>query len=127
MVAEAVEMETVETVETVEREVGPRLEVVRAESPDMAELQAEARAAERASGLSALRGVLIGMPIGAVVWMGIVALALAMAGGDWEILPALGMGAAVGVFAGAFLGGWAGVTVKAEELEEAELRIVQHH
>jgi hypothetical protein len=31
------------------------------------------------------------------------------------------MGAVVGVFAGAFLGGWAGVTACAEQLDDAEI------
>jgi hypothetical protein len=98
-----------------------------AETADLAELQAEARAAERDFVYSAMKGVLIGMPVGALIWMGMVALAISLADVSWEVLPALGMGAAVGVFAGAFLGGWVGVTAKAEHLEEAELRIVRRH
>ena len=106
----------------------PRLSIVALpEAADGEQLQADARAAEVKLARSALLGILIGMPVCAVIWVGIVALGLGMAGGSWDVLPALAMGAAVGVFAGAFLGGWAGVTAAAEQLEEAERHIVQRH
>jgi hypothetical protein len=66
-------------------------------------------------------GVAIGIPVCALLWMGLVGLALLMADPGWPVWPALGMAAVVGVFAGAFLGGWAGVTACAEQLDEAEL------
>ncbi len=66
-------------------------------------------------------GIAIGIPVCALLWMGIVGLALMMAGPGWPVWPALGMAAVVGVFAGAFLGGWAGVTACAEQLDDAEL------
>lgn len=66
-------------------------------------------------------GIAIGIPVCALLWMGLVALALAMADPGWPVWPALGMAAVVGVFAGVFLGGWAGVTARAEQLDEAEL------
>jgi hypothetical protein len=69
-----------------------------------------------------LLGIAIGIPVCALIWMGLVALALGVvADTDWPIWPAVGMAAVVGVFAGAFLGGWAGVTACAEQLDEAEL------
>jgi hypothetical protein len=66
-------------------------------------------------------GALIGIPVCALLWMGIVGLALVVADPGWPVWPALGMAACVGVFAGMFLGGWAGVTACAEQLDEAEL------
>ena len=66
-------------------------------------------------------GIAIGIPVCALVWMGIVGLAMLMADPGWPVWPALGMAAVVGVFAGSFLGGWAGVTACAEQLDEAEL------
>jgi hypothetical protein len=68
-----------------------------------------------------LWGIAIGVPVCALIWMGLVGLALVMADPGWPVWPALGMAAVVGVFAGAFLGGWAGVTACAEALDEAEL------
>jgi hypothetical protein len=69
-----------------------------------------------------LLGIAIGIPVCALVWMGMVWLALGVvADSDWPIWPAVGMAAVVGVFAGAFLGGWAGVTACAEHLDETEL------
>jgi len=76
--------------------------------------------AERSLWRSAGIGVAIAVPVCAVVWMGLVALALAIADTGVPVLPALGMAAVVGAFAGTFFGGWAGVTLKAEELEAAE-------
>ncbi len=63
-------------------------------------------------------GAAIGMVAGAGGWALLVFLALA--GSDWDLGPALLMGAAVGVFAGAFLGGWAGVMTGCGVLEAAE-------
>jgi hypothetical protein len=76
--------------------------------------------AERSLWRSAGVGIAIAVPVCALVWMGLVALALAIADTGVPFLPALAMAAVVGAFAGTFFGGWAGVTLKAEELEEAE-------
>jgi hypothetical protein len=76
--------------------------------------------AERALWRAAGVGVAIAVPACALLWVGLVALALAAADPGWPYLPALGMAACVGAFAGMFFGGWAGVTLKAEELEVAE-------
>jgi hypothetical protein len=74
-----------------------------------------------------LIGIAIGVPVCALLWMGLVALALAVASPGWPVWPALGMAAVVGVFAGMFLGGWAGVTARAEALDEAELHRPRGH
>jgi len=67
-------------------------------------------------------GIAIGIPVCALLWMGLVALAVGVfAVTSWPVWPAVGMAAVVGVCAGAFLGGWAGVTACAERLDEAEL------
>lgn len=66
----------------------------------------------------AVVGAAIGMVAGAGGWALLVFLALA--GTGWDLGPALLMGAAVGVFAGAFLGGWAGVMAGCGVLEAAE-------
>jgi len=58
------------------------------------------------------------MVIGAAVWAGLVAVALA--GSGWGLGPPLWMAAGIGVFAGAFLGGWAGVMVGTTRLEHVE-------
>jgi hypothetical protein len=82
----------------------------------------EVAAAERSWWRGVIIGMAIGIPVCAVLWVGLVALALAVADTGWPVVPALGMAAVVGVFAGVFFGGWAGVTVKAEELDHAEWR-----
>jgi len=71
-------------------------------------------------------GMAVGVPICALLWMGLVALALAVADPGWPVWPAVGMAAVVGMFAGCFLGGWAGVTACAEALDEAELHASRH-
>ena len=75
---------------------------------------------------SAVIGVLIGMPVCVVIWTGIVALAMTITGAnlDWGVM--LIMSVIVGCFAGVFFGGWAGVTVAAEKLEEAENATHRH-
>jgi hypothetical protein len=82
---------------------------------DLDELQERA---ERTFWHDAAVGAGIGVVVCAGLWMVIVAVALIGAG--WELGPPLAMAAAVGVFAGAFLGGWAGVMVGTERLESAE-------
>jgi hypothetical protein len=66
----------------------------------------------------ALIGAVIGMVVCAGVWMLIVGIALVGAG--WSLGGPLLMAAGVGLFGGAFLGGWAGVMVGAARLEAAE-------
>lgn len=71
-------------------------------------------------------GMAIGVPVCILIWMAIVAIAVGVMGVGWPVWPAVGMGAAVGVFAGMFLGGWAGVTACAERLDEAEFHSMRH-
>jgi hypothetical protein len=105
----------------------PTFSVVEPRAGGAAALQAAAQEAERTFAHRAVIGVLVGMPVGALIWTGIVGLALALGAGGWDVWPALAMGAAVGVFAGSFLGGWAGVMWGAAQLDEAEHHIVTRH
>jgi len=75
---------------------------------------------------SAVIGVLIGMPVCVVIWTGIVVLAMTITGAhlDWGVV--LIMSVVVGCFAGVFFGGWAGVTVAAGKLEDAENATHRH-
>lgn len=74
--------------------------------------------AERRFWHTTLVGALIGMVVCAGLWMLIVAIALVGAG--WSLGPPLLMAAGIGVFAGAFLGGWAGAMAGTAGLERAE-------
>jgi hypothetical protein len=69
---------------------------------------------------AAVIGVLVGMPVCALVWTGLVALAVVVSGAhlDWGVT--IIMSVVVGSFAGVFFGGWVGVTIAAENLEDAE-------
>jgi uncharacterized membrane protein YcjF (UPF0283 family) len=84
------------------------------------EVPEEVLRAESSFWRSAIIGVLIGMPVCVVIWTGLVALAMTITGSnlDWGVM--LIMSVIVGCFAGVFFGGWAGVTLAAEKLEEAE-------
>jgi hypothetical protein len=73
---------------------------------------------ERTLARDAMVGALIGAVIGAGVWALIVLIALA--GSDVRLGPWLLMGAGCGVFAGLFLGGWAGTMVGVGRLEAHE-------
>jgi hypothetical protein len=90
------------------------------------EVPAELQAAEASFWRYAVIGVLIGMPVCAVIWVGIVALAMVVTGTDLDWGVAMIMAVIVGCFAGIFFGGWAGVTISAEKLEEAERASHQH-
>jgi hypothetical protein len=80
--------------------------------------------AEHAFWRDALVGAALGMVICAGLWMVIVGVALIGAG--WSLGPPLAMAAGVGLFAGAFLGGWVGVMVGTARLEAAERSIRSH-
>ncbi len=75
-----------------------------------------------------VRCVAIGMGIGALVgaalWTLIVVVALAGSGAP--LGPMLAVGAACGVLAGVFLGGWAGTLVGSGMLEDAEHATLRH-
>jgi hypothetical protein len=81
--------------------------------------------AEKALWRSVIWGTLIATPICVVVWMLIVVFAVGPEDPeDW--LSWLGIGAGVGVLAGAFFGGWAGFTMKAHLLDDIDARAARH-
>ncbi len=84
------------------------------------EVPEELLKAESSFWRSAIIGVLIGMPVCVVIWTGLVALAMTITGADLDWGVMIIMSIIVGCFAGVFFGGWAGVTIAAEKLEEAE-------
>ena len=88
-------------------------------APDEASgLLATQQRAEASFWHTTLVGAVSGLLVCAGLWMAIVAVALVGAG--WSLGPPLAMATCVGIFAGAFLGGWAGVMVAAGRLEAAE-------
>jgi hypothetical protein len=91
-----------------------------AHGPSAGEVPAEVMAAEESFWRHAIIGVLIGMPVCSIIWMGIVALAMTITGANLDWGVAMIMAVIVGCFAGIFFGGWAGVTLSAEKLEELE-------
>jgi hypothetical protein len=66
------------------------------------------------------------MVLGALLWVGIVVIAIA--GSGTPLGPWVAMGAAVGVFGGVFGGSWAGVMTGLGQLERTEhdLLAAQH-
>jgi hypothetical protein len=80
---------------------------------DAAEVAAEGKFAR-----TVLYGIFIGMAVCAVLWVGLVVIALA--GSGEPLGPVLWMAAGVGLFAGVFFGGWAGSMVGARALERRE-------
>jgi hypothetical protein len=88
--------------------------------PESAPIPAEADVAEQRFFRTLMRGALIGIPICVVIWVGMVALALSMAEGDWDTLAVLGAGALIGVIAGLFLGGCIAATIAAVGLDHNE-------
>lgn len=82
---------------------------------------AEAEAAERSVWKAVIWGTVIATPICIVIWILIVIFAVGPEDpSDWAAW--IGIGALVGLLAGAFFGGWAGFTVKAHLLDEADAR-----
>ena len=77
---------------------------------------------------SVFRYAIAGSLIGAVVCAGIwsVLMAVALAGDRTNFGPMLLVGAGCGVFAGIFLGGWAGTLAGAARLEHHEHEILPH-
>ena len=80
--------------------------------------------AERTLAHRAIVGACIGAVVGAGVWMVLVLIALA--GSGVALGPMLAVGAGCGIFAGLFLGGWAGTVAGCGVLEEAEHRTLRH-
>lgn len=77
--------------------------------------------AEKVVWRSVIRAGIIAAPICVVIWMGIVVAAVGSKDPeDW--LAWLGIGAIVGVLAGAFFGGWAAFLAKSHLLDEVDAR-----
>ncbi len=66
-----------------------------------------------------IKMTLVALPICIVIWVGIVALGLAMAGSG-NYLVALPMAGGVGIIAGAFFGIWAAFLAKAHQFDELD-------
>jgi hypothetical protein len=79
------------------------------------------RHAERTLVRYTILGVIVGGIVCAAIWTLLVFLALQIADTSVSTGPALGMSAAVGVFAGSFYGGWAGTILANQAIERAEL------
>lgn len=90
-------------------------EVLSADAALAVQQEAENRLAR-----SGFIGAVIGAVLGALVWMGLVALSLLIADTGIDTVPMLAMGAGVGVFAGVFYGGWAGTLYGNTAIERAE-------
>ena len=107
---------------------GPNTEIEKAGSeilvagdPDLE----EELAAEKSLWRAVMWGAVIAAPICVVIWMAIVALAVGPEDPeDW--LAWLGIGAIVGVLAGAFFGGWAAFIAKAHVLDDAHAHSSRH-
>lgn len=86
----------------------------------------EELAAERSLWRSVLWGTVIATPICIVIWMVMVVIAVGPKDpDDWAAW--LGIGAIVGLLAGAFFGGWAAFIAKAHLLDEVDQRAAHHH
>jgi hypothetical protein len=100
--------------------VGADAELMAVEAALGAEL-----AAEQSVWRSVIMGTVIATPICVAVWIAIVVFAVGPEGPD-DWLAWLGIGAGVGVLAGAFFGGWAGFTMKAHLLDELDASSARH-
>jgi hypothetical protein len=65
-------------------------------------------------------GTVLAIPVGAALYLGLVALALAFAG--TPSTAALLMGAGIGAYAALFWGFWFGIAASVREIEELEAR-----
>ena len=98
-------------------EVAP--DVVVAPSDTFAGRLERAHAVERTLMVRVVRASLVAVPICVVIWLGIVAVALALAGsGNFEV--ALPVGGGVGIVAGVFFGMWWAFLCTADEFEELD-------
>lgn len=86
-------------------------------------------AAEKSVWRAVAWGILIAVPICVVIWCLIVVLAVGPEDpSDWAAW--IGIGVIVGIFAGAFFGGWAGFTAKAhllDEIDRSDARAARPH
>ena len=71
-----------------------------------------------------IKGALIGLPIGAAAFLGLVSLALV--GQGFEVKGMLVVAIIVGFNAGAFFGPWAAVVRHAHRVDEADERAAHH-
>jgi hypothetical protein len=71
-----------------------------------------------------IKGGLIGFPIGALAFVGLVAISLV--GQGFEMKSMLVVAAIVGLNAGAFFGPWAAVVAHAHKVDEADARAAHH-
>jgi hypothetical protein len=86
---------------------------------------AEELAAEQSLWRAVMMWTVIAVPICIVIWCGMVAVAVGPKDPeDW--LAWLGIGAIVGVLAGAFFGGWAAFIAKAHLLDDVDHRAARH-
>ena len=69
--------------------------------------------------VSSVKLSLIAIPICVAIWVGLVSLALAMAGSG-NFVVALPMAGGIGIIAGVFFGVWAAFLGKADDLEELD-------
>jgi hypothetical protein len=98
--------------------VSTEIEVAGAAAPVPARLE-RARAAEHELLVTAVKASIVAVPICVAVWVGMVALALALAdSGNFYV--ALPMAGGIGVVAGAFFGVWAAFLAKAHLLDELD-------
>jgi hypothetical protein len=72
--------------------------------------------------VSSVKASLVAIPICVVIWVGLVALALEMAGSG-NFVVALPMAGGIGIIAGAFFGTWAAFLGKAHHLEELDREV----
>ncbi len=79
----------------------------------------QAHAVEQTLMARVLKASILAVPICIVIWVGIVSIALAMAGsGNFEVV--LPMAGGVGIVAGVFFGMWWGFLRTADEFEELD-------
>jgi hypothetical protein len=74
---------------------------------------------EHALLVSSVKMSLVAIPICVAIWVGMVSIALAMAGSG-NFFVALPMAGGIGVIAGLFFGVWAAFLAKAHDLEELD-------
>jgi hypothetical protein len=77
------------------------------------------KAAEHELMTAAVKASLVAVPICVAIWLGLVSLALAIAGSG-NFFVALPMAGGIGVIAGVFFGVWAAFLAKAHLLDEVD-------
>ena len=82
----------------------------------------EIKAAERSLWVAVFFSSVVAIPICVGIWVGLVALALAISDTSQGFAVPLAVAAGVGVVAGVFFGGWAGFLAKSHVLDEIDGR-----